>query len=154
MFYRFFIFFFAKFRNISPVESPIVSFLALGEGWHNYHHVFPWDYKTGEFGSYNLNVTTAFIDLCAKLGLATGRKYFVGTSRNLVVCVLAYEIWDLGSNPKSDVSNKMKYEKIFLGRLLLLRVNKIAVQSFLNICYLVPLLICKVNTHKISGVRN
>jgi len=62
------------FRNIMPVESPIVSFLALGEGWHNYHHVFPWDYKTGEFG-YTLNVTTLFIDICAKLGLANGRKY-------------------------------------------------------------------------------
>ncbi|XP_037956475.1 acyl-CoA desaturase isoform X2 [Teleopsis dalmanni] len=62
-------------KNISPVECPIVSFLALGEGWHNYHHVFPWDYKTGEFGSYKLNVTTGFIDLCAKLGLATGRKF-------------------------------------------------------------------------------
>ncbi|CAD6992219.1 unnamed protein product [Ceratitis capitata] len=62
-------------KNISPVESPLVSFLALGEGWHNYHHVFPWDYKTGEFGNYKLNVTTAFIDLCAKIGWATGRKY-------------------------------------------------------------------------------
>jgi len=61
-------------KNIMPVESPIVSFLALGEGWHNYHHVFPWDYKTGEFG-YTLNVTTLFIDICAKLGLANGRKF-------------------------------------------------------------------------------
>uniref|UniRef100_A0A1L8EJ74 Putative fatty acid desaturase n=2 Tax=Haematobia irritans TaxID=7368 RepID=A0A1L8EJ74_HAEIR len=61
-------------KNISPVESRLVSFMALGEGWHNYHHVFPWDYKTGEFGSYRLNITTAFIDFCAKLGLATGLK--------------------------------------------------------------------------------
>ncbi|XP_039969009.1 acyl-CoA desaturase [Bactrocera tryoni] len=61
-------------KNISPVESPFVSFLALGEGWHNYHHVFPWDYKTGEFGSYKLNITTAFIDFCAKIGWASGRK--------------------------------------------------------------------------------
>ncbi|XP_061399660.1 acyl-CoA Delta-12 desaturase-like [Musca vetustissima] len=61
-------------KNISPTESPFVSFVALGEGWHNYHHVFPWDYKTGEFGSYRLNITTAFIDFCAKYGLASGRK--------------------------------------------------------------------------------
>jgi len=38
-------------------EAPIVSLLAMGEGWHNYHHVFPWDYKTGEFGNYSLNIT-------------------------------------------------------------------------------------------------
>ncbi|XP_068153051.1 acyl-CoA Delta-9 desaturase [Drosophila tropicalis] len=61
-------------KNIMSREAPIVSLLAMGEGWHNYHHVFPWDYKTGEFGSYTLNVTTGFIDLCARLGLASGRK--------------------------------------------------------------------------------
>ncbi|SPP89933.1 acyl-CoA desaturase [Drosophila guanche] len=61
-------------KNIMSVEAPIVSLLAMGEGWHNYHHVFPWDYKTGEFGNYSLNVTTGFIDFCARLGLASGRK--------------------------------------------------------------------------------
>ncbi|XP_067619742.1 acyl-CoA Delta-9 desaturase [Eurosta solidaginis] len=61
-------------KKISPVESQFVAFVALGEGWHNYHHVFPWDYKTGEFGNYKLNVTTAFIDFCAKMGWASGRK--------------------------------------------------------------------------------
>ncbi|KAJ8966900.1 hypothetical protein NQ317_010171 [Molorchus minor] len=34
-------------KDISPVENLAVSLAALGEGWHNYHHVFPWDYKTG-----------------------------------------------------------------------------------------------------------
>ncbi|XP_030369653.1 stearoyl-CoA desaturase 5 [Scaptodrosophila lebanonensis] len=62
-------------KNIMPVEAPLVSLVALGEGWHNYHHVFPWDYKTGEFGSYTLNITTGFIDFCARIGLASGRKF-------------------------------------------------------------------------------
>ncbi|XP_016938630.4 stearoyl-CoA desaturase 5 [Drosophila suzukii] len=61
-------------KNLMSTEAPIVSLLAMGEGWHNYHHVFPWDYKTGEFGNYSLNITTGFIDFCAWLGLATGRK--------------------------------------------------------------------------------
>lgn len=47
---------------------------AFGEGWHNYHHVFPWDYKTAELGDYKLNITTAFIDFFAKLGLAYDLK--------------------------------------------------------------------------------
>lgn len=63
------------FRNISPVENIAVSIAALGEGWHNYHHVFPWDYKTGELGSYSLNITTCFIDTFAKLGWAYDLKY-------------------------------------------------------------------------------
>lgn len=29
-------------RYISPAENRGVAFFALGEGWHNYHHVFPW----------------------------------------------------------------------------------------------------------------
>lgn len=47
-----------------------MAYLAFGEGWHNYHHVFPWDYKAAELGNYKLNLTTAFIDLMAKIGWA------------------------------------------------------------------------------------
>lgn len=49
--------------------------MALGEGWHNYHHVFPWDYKTSEFGDYKYNLSTAFIDFMAKIGWVRDRKY-------------------------------------------------------------------------------
>lgn len=48
--------------------------LALGEGWHNYHHTFPWDYKTAELGQYSTNFTTLFIDLFAKIGWAYDLK--------------------------------------------------------------------------------
>lgn len=58
------------FRNISPVENFVVSIGALGEGWHNYHHVFPYDYKTSELGDYTLNLTTGFIDFFCRLGWA------------------------------------------------------------------------------------
>lgn len=48
--------------------------LAFGEGWHNYHHVFPWDYKAAELGNYTLNLTTAFLDLMAFIGQAYDLK--------------------------------------------------------------------------------
>ena len=51
----------------------IVPFLSSGEGFHNYHHTFPYDYATSEFGM-KLNLTTCFIDLMCFLGLATDRK--------------------------------------------------------------------------------
>ncbi|CAL8130152.1 unnamed protein product [Orchesella dallaii] len=60
-------------ENISAVESPIVSFLAIGEGWHNFHHTFPWDYKTSEFG-WKFNVSTVFIDFMAWIGWAYDLK--------------------------------------------------------------------------------
>ncbi|GLV31138.1 Desaturase 1 [Carabus blaptoides fortunei] len=61
-------------KFINPSENLSVSLLAMGEGWHNYHHTFPWDYKTSELGRYATNETAAFIDFCAKLGLVYERK--------------------------------------------------------------------------------
>ncbi|KAG8036724.1 hypothetical protein G9C98_004046 [Cotesia typhae] len=62
-------------KSISPAENNFVSVLALGEAAHNYHHVFPWDYKTSELGSYTFNLTTGFIDAFARLGWAYDCKY-------------------------------------------------------------------------------
>ncbi|KAK3876781.1 hypothetical protein Pcinc_018458 [Petrolisthes cinctipes] len=62
-------------KNIYPSQNAVVAFLAMGEGWHNYHHVFPWDYKTSEFGGFtNINFTTLIIKLCSKVGLAYDLK--------------------------------------------------------------------------------
>ncbi|CAG9818346.1 unnamed protein product [Phaedon cochleariae] len=68
-------------RNISPVENLAVSIAALGEGWHNYHHVFPWDYKTGELGNA-YNPSTTFINFFAKLGWAYELK---SVSQNMIL---------------------------------------------------------------------
>lgn len=62
-------------RSIEPRENYWVVYLSLGEGYHNYHHTFPWDYSASEHGwKHNFNVTTAFIDLAAWLGLAYDRR--------------------------------------------------------------------------------
>uniref|UniRef100_A0A8C2YG13 stearoyl-CoA 9-desaturase n=2 Tax=Coturnix japonica TaxID=93934 RepID=A0A8C2YG13_COTJA len=60
-------------QNINPRENPLVSVGALGEGFHNYHHTFPYDYSASEYG-WRFNLTTAFIDLMCLLGLASDRK--------------------------------------------------------------------------------
>ena len=60
-------------KTINPSENTAVCVIAIGEGFHNYHHTFPYDYSTSEWGP-KLNITTAFIDLCAALGLAYDRK--------------------------------------------------------------------------------
>ncbi|XP_047989063.1 acyl-CoA Delta-9 desaturase-like [Leguminivora glycinivorella] len=59
-------------RFIKSTESVMVSLAALGEGWHNYHHVFPWDYRTSELG--RINISTGFIDAFAKIGWAYNLK--------------------------------------------------------------------------------
>ncbi|XP_075970067.1 acyl-CoA Delta-9 desaturase-like [Anticarsia gemmatalis] len=57
-------------RDMKPTESKIVSFLATGEGFHNFHHTFPQDYRAGELGGYKLNIARLFIDIMAKIGWA------------------------------------------------------------------------------------
>uniref|UniRef100_A0A0A9Y5R8 Acyl-CoA desaturase 2 n=1 Tax=Lygus hesperus TaxID=30085 RepID=A0A0A9Y5R8_LYGHE len=59
--------------SLSARQNVYVSFWAFGEGWHNYHHAFPWDYKTSEY-PYHVNLTTAFIDCFAKIGWAYDLK--------------------------------------------------------------------------------
>jgi len=67
-------------RRINPRENFAVAFGACGEGFHNYHHVFPSDYSTSEH-AWRINPTTFFIDLMAVLGLASHRKM---TSKEVV----------------------------------------------------------------------
>lgn len=58
--------------NIQPRQNIWVSFITGGEGWHNYHHTFPWDYKASEHGF--VNFTQQFIDFCAFMGWAWNLK--------------------------------------------------------------------------------
>jgi stearoyl-CoA desaturase (delta-9 desaturase) len=65
--------------NSWPAENPIVSFLAVGEGWHNWHHKYPFDYAASEFGvDKQYNPTKLFIDICCSWGLASDRKRATG----------------------------------------------------------------------------
>ncbi|XP_039298699.1 acyl-CoA Delta(11) desaturase [Nilaparvata lugens] len=68
-------------KNINPRENRLVAFLTLGEGWHNYHHVFPWDYRSSELGLFRYNFTTRFIDWMGQIGWAYDMK---SVSRDII----------------------------------------------------------------------
>jgi len=56
-------------------DNPMISFLAGGEGWHNWHHKYPFDYAASEFGiSSQYNPSKLVIDTCAFMGLVWNRK--------------------------------------------------------------------------------
>eukprot|EP00587_Corethron_hystrix_P004489 CAMPEP_0113318620 /NCGR_PEP_ID=MMETSP0010_2-20120614/13122_1 /TAXON_ID=216773 ORGANISM="Corethron hystrix, Strain 308" /NCGR_SAMPLE_ID=MMETSP0010_2 /ASSEMBLY_ACC=CAM_ASM_000155 /LENGTH=407 /DNA_ID=CAMNT_0000175971 /DNA_START=214 /DNA_END=1435 /DNA_ORIENTATION=+ /assembly_acc=CAM_ASM_000155 len=58
-----------------PAENPFVSFFAVGEGWHNWHHKYPFDYSASEFGvSSQFNPSRLLIDMFAWIGLVWNRK--------------------------------------------------------------------------------
>ncbi|KAK7865538.1 hypothetical protein R5R35_010082 [Gryllus longicercus] len=61
-------------KNIEAVECKMVAFLSLGEGWHNYHHCFPWDYRAAELGSKH-DLSTKVIDFMARRGWVTDLKF-------------------------------------------------------------------------------
>ncbi|KAH9528355.1 Calcium/calmodulin-dependent protein kinase type 1 [Dermatophagoides farinae] len=62
-------------NGIQPVECKLVEIVALGEGYHNYHHIFPFDYSASEMTWLNdINFTTMTIDFLSWLGMVKNRK--------------------------------------------------------------------------------
>lgn len=47
--------------------------ISMGEGWHNYHHAFPWDYKAAEL-TMHFNQSASFIRFFERIGLASDLK--------------------------------------------------------------------------------
>ena len=67
-----------------PAENPFVSVCAIGEGWHNWHHKYPFDYAASEFGvDRQFNPTKFCIDLWCALGLASNRRSAHGAWNHL-----------------------------------------------------------------------
>nr|XP_022319332.1 acyl-CoA desaturase-like isoform X2 [Crassostrea virginica]XP_022319333.1 acyl-CoA desaturase-like isoform X2 [Crassostrea virginica] len=60
-------------KRINPAENLSVALSAVGEGFHNFHHTFPSDYATSEYG-WHLNITTVFINCMYYLGQAYDMK--------------------------------------------------------------------------------
>lgn len=59
------------FRSVN-VNCGVITLLSA-PGFHNYHHAFPMDYATGEFGGKR-SLITLFIDLMASVGQAHNLK--------------------------------------------------------------------------------
>jgi len=69
-------------KTINPRENFWVAFYALGEGWHNWHHKYPYEYATSEFGILQqLNPTKLIIDFFALFGLVWDRQRALGAWR-------------------------------------------------------------------------
>jgi len=69
-----------------PAENPFVSLGAIGEGWHNWHHKYPFDYAASEFGvDKQFNPTKLFLDMCATVGMVTERKRATGAWTKLKI---------------------------------------------------------------------
>ncbi|XP_067616966.1 acyl-CoA Delta-9 desaturase [Eurosta solidaginis] len=102
-------------KNISSVDSKAVAIIAFGEGWHNYHHVFPWDYKAGELGTYQYNWTTAFLDFMAYIGQAYDLK---SVPKEMILKRVQrtgdgthLSVKDINNNNLSELVSKLDHDK-------------------------------------------
>jgi stearoyl-CoA desaturase (delta-9 desaturase) len=59
----------------TPRDHVITAFVTIGEGYHNFHHQFPQDFRNA-IKWYQYDPTKWFISLCASLGLASNLKTF------------------------------------------------------------------------------
>lgn len=70
--------------TINPAENRFVAYCSVGEGWHNWHHKFPYDYAASELGSdQHFNPTKIVIDVCAYMGVVTDRKRALNAWKSL-----------------------------------------------------------------------
>ncbi|KAK7584079.1 hypothetical protein V9T40_005042 [Parthenolecanium corni] len=105
-------------KNIRATDNKITWFATLGdEGWHNYHHAFPWDYKPSEWWGYQNGIGTIFIDLCARLGLAYDLKTTspeMSTKRRQRTGDLSCHVWgwyDENVSPMDRQSTVIRYKE-------------------------------------------
>lgn len=56
-------------KKIQPRNNFHVNMVSMGEGYHNFHHAFPFDYAIDEHGS-KLNLGYHLITFFSKIGLA------------------------------------------------------------------------------------
>jgi stearoyl-CoA desaturase (Delta-9 desaturase) len=58
-----------------PAENPFVALCSGGEGWHNWHHKYPYDYAAAEMDYWaQFNPGKWCIDVAYAMGLAYNRK--------------------------------------------------------------------------------
>ncbi|MEM6531344.1 MAG: fatty acid desaturase [Myxococcota bacterium] len=72
--------------NSSARDNHLVSLLTLGEGYHNYHHRFPFDYRSGP-RVFDFDPAKWFIWACEKVGLASTLR----TARDVDILEARYE---------------------------------------------------------------
>lgn len=115
-------------KYMKPVESSFVAFVSVGEGWHNYHHAFPWDYRAAEFGA-KYSLTTMFIDFLASWGLAYDlrttpyhmvqkRVQRTGDGSHPIYSEQAKKLEETGKLEDSDIAEILKSKEHGMRRLV------------------------------------
>ena len=60
-------------NQVSARDNPFLALITFGEGYHNYHHTFQWDYRNG-VKWWHFDPTKWIINLFSRVGLTYGLK--------------------------------------------------------------------------------
>ena len=93
---------------------------AIGEGWHNWHHKYPYDYATSEHGIFSqYNPTKLFIDTGAMLGVIWDRKRatsaWLRLKQSRLIAQQAQEELDNKDNKDKDSTSMNRTNSISIG---------------------------------------
>ncbi|CAH2087353.1 unnamed protein product [Euphydryas editha] len=86
-------------KDIVPTENIVVSALTLTEGGHNFHHAFPFDYRSAEQVKF-YNLAAIFINVFEKIGWA----YDLRKATPTMINSMAQRLGD-GSLRRTPVTN-------------------------------------------------
>lgn len=107
--------------NIWPRENWLTTLVAVGEGWHNWHHEFPYDYATSEGGIFEQwNPSKVIIDTAAKLGMVWDRKRALDVWEQIKMKRAQKESTEVIREPMTTTIHKrpvteMKYSELVLA---------------------------------------
>lgn len=121
-------------KEIKPADNLLVSVLTLGEGWHNYHHAYPYDYSCADKNALiQYNPSKVLIDIMALSGMVYDRKVTKDKSSKITQSVMsdmlplvgchdsykitindhrALRIWLFETKDKIDGFNKISQDKL------------------------------------------
>lgn len=99
----------------SPKDNWLISLITFGEGYHNFHHSYSYDYRNG-VNWYDYDPSKWIIWMCSKVGLAKGLKrtdkYLIGMAKvkmDKKKCDNAFNSYDW--TPFIDGLDKITYEE-------------------------------------------
>jgi stearoyl-CoA desaturase (delta-9 desaturase) len=94
-------------KDIKPANNWLVSILTIGEGWHNYHHTYPYDYSCAEKSALvQYNPSTVLIDLMALLGMVYDRKITKDKSNKITQSIISDMLPFIGRSDSYKVNLK------------------------------------------------
>lgn len=99
-------------KSLRPTENKLVGYLSMGEGSHNFHHAFPYDYTSSEHSWLEMyNPSAVFIDVAQYLFLAYDVKK---ASKNAVKGIIDRK-GDAAEVSKVNYANMYRYDRLVLG---------------------------------------